>query len=97
MWDYSIGRYCSHIASLAETQIGEMEPSPAEIAEYIPAPRNAPIFLFLIVSQQDNMDIYQNIQATLTDLCLILSILRIGGWSGMAVRRNYPFFAFIYL
>ena len=95
MSDYSIGRYCSHIASLAETQIGEMEPSPAEIAEYIPAPRNTPIFFNL--SQQDNMDIYQNMQATLTDLCLILSILRIGGWSGMAVRRNYPFFAFIYL
>ena len=26
--DYPSGRYCAHIASLAETQIGEMEPSP---------------------------------------------------------------------
>ena len=36
--DFLRGIYCAHIASLADTQIGEMEPSPVEIAEYIHAP-----------------------------------------------------------
>ena len=45
MLDHPSGGYCVHIAGLAEPQIGEMEPSPVEIAEYIEAPyliRNTP-------------------------------------------------------